>query len=97
MFLLSRKKGVRSHVPSQGGNPAKQSDTVQHVYRVTSRHILIKMSIICSRLVLDGIPVGVPLDLSTPTGMSYIGTYGENCKSDNVSKNCVLLVPFLLL
>ena len=32
------------------------------------------------------VPVGVPLDLSTPTGMSCIGTYGENCKSDNVSK-----------
>ena len=30
------------------------------------------------------VPVGVPLDLSTPTGMSCIGTYGENCKSDNV-------------
>ena len=24
------------------------------------------------------VPVGVPLDLSTPTGMSCIGTYGEN-------------------
>ena len=36
------------------------------------------------------VPVGVPLDLSTPTGMSCIGTYGENCKSDNVSKYHVL-------
>ena len=36
------------------------------------------------------VPVGVPLDLSTPTGMSCIGTYGENYKSDNV-------VAFLLL
>ena len=43
------------------------------------------------------IPVGVPLDLSTPTGISCIGTYGENCKSDNVSKYRVLLVVFLLL
>ena len=43
------------------------------------------------------VPVGVPLDLSTPTGMSCIGTYGENCKSDNVSKYRVLLVAFLLL
>ena len=43
------------------------------------------------------IPVGVPLDLSTPTGMSCIATYGENCKSDNVSKYRVLLVAFLLL
>ena len=43
------------------------------------------------------VPVGVPLDLSTPTGMSCIGTYGENCKSDNVSKDRVLLVAFLLL
>ena len=42
------------------------------------------------------VPVGVPLDLSTPTGMSCIGTYGENCKSDNVSKYPVLLVAFLL-
>ena len=43
------------------------------------------------------VPVGAPLDLSTPTGMSCIGTYGENCKSDNVSKYRVLLVAFLLL
>ena len=43
------------------------------------------------------VPVGVPLDLSTPTGMSCIGTYGENCKIDNVSKYRVLLVVFLLL
>ena len=43
------------------------------------------------------VPVGVPLDLSTPTGMSCIGTYGENCKSDHVSKYRVLLVAFLLL
>ena len=40
------------------------------------------------------VPVGVPLDLSTSTGMSCIGTYGENCKSDHVSKYCVLLVAF---
>ena len=40
------------------------------------------------------LPVGVPLDLSTPTGMSCIGTYGENCKSDNVSKYRVLSVAF---
>ena len=42
------------------------------------------------------VSVGVPLDLSTPTGMSCIGTYGENCKSDNVSKygffSCFLLL-----
>ena len=43
------------------------------------------------------IPVGVPLDLSTPTGMICIVTYGENCKSENVSKYRVLLVAFLLL
>ena len=43
------------------------------------------------------VPVGVPLDLSPPTGMSYIGTYGENYKSDNVSKYRVLLVAFQLL
>ena len=33
MSLLSRKNGVRSHVPLQGGNPAKQSDTTQHALR----------------------------------------------------------------
>ena len=43
------------------------------------------------------VPVGVPLDLSTPTGMSSIGTCGENCKSDNVPKYRGLLVAFLLL
>ena len=43
------------------------------------------------------VPVGVPLDLSTPMGMSCIGTYGKNCKSDNVSKYHVLLVAFQLL
>ena len=48
-------------------------------------------------LVRRDVPVGVPLDLSTPTGISCIGTYGENCKSDNVSKYRVLLVAFLLL
>ena len=42
------------------------------------------------------VPVGVPVDLSTPTGMSCIGTYGEKCKSDNVSKYRVLLVAVLL-
>ena len=42
------------------------------------------------------VPVGVPLNLSTPTGMGCIGTYGENFKSDNVSKYRVLLVAFLL-
>ena len=36
------------------------------------------------------VPVGVPLDISTPTGMGCIGTYGENFKSDNVSKYRVL-------
>ena len=43
------------------------------------------------------VPVGVPLDLSTPTGMSCIGTYGENSKSNNVLTYRVLLVAFLLL
>ena len=43
------------------------------------------------------VPVGVPLDLSTPTGMSCTGIYDENCKSDNVSKYSVLLFAFLLL
>ena len=43
------------------------------------------------------VPVGVPLDLSTPTGMSCIGTYGENCRSDNVSKYRVVPVAFLIL
>ena len=43
------------------------------------------------------VPVGAPLDLSTPTGMNLIGTYGENFKTDNVSKYHVLLFAFLLL
>ena len=50
-----------------------------------------------TRICRRDVPVGVPLDLSTPTGMSCIGTYGENCKSDNVSKYGILLVAFLLL
>ena len=48
-------------------------------------------------LIRQDVPIGVPLDLSTPTGMGCIGTYGENCKSDNVSKYRVLLDAFLLL
>ena len=51
----------------------------------------------CITCIRRDVPVGVPLDLSTPTGMSCIGTFGENCKSDNVSKYRVLLVAFLLL
>ena len=47
-------------------------------------------------LVRRDVPVGAPLDLSTPTGMRCIGTYGENFKADNVSKYRVLLVAFLL-
>ena len=56
-----------------------------------------KTCFLCYKLCRRDVPVGVPLDLSTPTGMSCIGTYGENCKSDNVSKYRVLLVAFLLL
>ena len=54
---------------------------------------------LCSLLVNTrrDVPVGVPFDLSTPTGMSCIGTYGENFNSDNVSKYRVLLVAFQLL
>ena len=43
------------------------------------------------------VPVGVPLELSTPTRLSCIGTYGKNCKSDNVSQYHVLLAAFQLL
>ena len=50
-----------------------------------------------TRCIRRNVPVGVPLDLSTPTGMSCIGTYGENCKSDNVSKYRVFFGAFLLL
>ena len=53
--------------------------------------------IICIELLRRDVPVGVPSDLSTPTGMSCIGTYGENCKSDKVSKYRVLLVALQLL
>ena len=59
-----------------------------------SRPISTELCLILNR---RDVPVGVPFDLSTPTGMSCIGTYGENCKSDNVSKYRVLLVAFLLL
>ena len=51
----------------------------------------------CAIAIRRDVPVGVPLDLSTPTGMSCIGIYGENCKSDNVSRYCVLIVAFLIL
>ena len=55
--------------------------------------MILKGISICRR----DVPVGVPFDLSTPTGMSSIGTCGENCKSDNVPKYRGLLVAFLLL
>ena len=58
-----------------------------------SNHNCIPHRIQCRR----DVPVGAPLDRSTPTGMSCIGTYGENFKTDNVSKYPVLLVAFLLL
>ena len=56
-----------------------------------------KIRIQCTHYRRRDVPVGVPLDLSTPTGMSCIGRYGENCKSDNVSKYRVLLFAFLLI
>ena len=37
---------------------------------------------------------GFQLDLSTPTGMSCIGTYGENCKSSIVSKKLCFISCF---
>ena len=52
----------------------------------------IKPSLLFSPFGRRDVPVGVPLNLSTPTGMGCIGTYGENCKSVNVSKYRVLLV-----
>ena len=57
----------------------------------------ISVFIILSCWIRWDVPVGVPLDHSTPKGMSCIGTNGENCKSDNVSKYRFLLVAFLLL
>ena len=54
---------------------------------------MVAILVMCRR----DVPVGVPLDLSTPMGMSCIGTYGENCKLDNVSKYRVLLVASQLL
>ena len=50
-----------------------------------------------TEMIRRDVPVNVQLDLSTPTGMSSIGTCGENCKSDNVPKYCGLLFAFLLL
>ena len=35
------------------------------------------------------VPVGVPLDLSTPTEKTFIGTYGENA-SQTMFQNIVL-------
>ena len=63
----------------------------------TSCHDKTSIPCICTLKCRRDVPVGVPLDLSTPTGMGCIGTYGENCKSVNVSKYRVLLVAFLLL
>ena len=60
------------------------------LFKYLNMHILF---FLCRR----DVPIGVPLDLSTPTGMGCIGTCGENCKSDNVSKYRVLLVAFLPL
>ena len=57
----------------------------------------IPIKFLCMSSFRRDVPVGVPLDLSTPTGMSCIGSYGENCKSDNVSKYRVLSVAFQLL
>ena len=76
--------------------PFKSRDLAfsREVNRQGQRNWAILTRYILSRRV---VPVGVPLDLSTPTGMSCIGTYGENFKSDNVSKYHVLLVTFLLL
>ena len=62
--------------------------------RSVKSQIKVAMTIVLAR---RDVPVGVPLDLYTPTGMSCIGACGENCKSNNVSKYCVLLVAFLLL
>ena len=63
------------------------------LYNKHNKYPFIMLTSSCRR----DVPVGGPLDLSTPTGMSCIGTYGENCKSDNVSKYRVLLVAFQLL
>ena len=35
------------------------------------------------------VPVDVPLDLSTPTGMSCIGAYGVNITSQTMCQNIV--------
>ena len=59
------------------------------LYMLYNKHSKYPFIMLTSSIRRD-VPVGVPLDLSTPTGMSCIGTYGENCKSDNVSKYRVL-------
>ena len=53
--------------------------------------------LLSTKTIRRDVPVRVPLDLYTPTGMSCIGTYGDNCKSDNVSKYRPILVTFQLL
>ena len=75
------------------GSSRPESSRPGQLGRVKSA-LYIRYSMLCIR---RDVPVGVPLDLFTPTGMSCIGTYGEHCKSDNVSKYRVLLAAFLLL
>ena len=41
-------------------------------------YVISNCDILCLLVGRRDVPVGVPLDLSTPTGMSCIGTYGEN-------------------
>ena len=65
-----------------------------------SYQLILPLSTQCLYIYRRDVPIGVPLDLSTPfdlstpMGMSFIGTY---CKSDSVSKYCVLIVAFQLL
>ena len=96
MLARETKLGKEQHNQNQKyGNDNKFSDKlVEPVVQTQIRLLLEEQSDLDNNR--RDVPVGVPLDLSTPTRMSCIGTYGENCNSDNVSKYRVLSVAFHL-
>ena len=51
-------------------------------------HVRLELDTVIGR---RDVPVGVPLYLSTPTGMSCIGTYGEKLQV----KQCVKILCFI--
>ena len=49
--IQKKQNGVQSHVTWQDGNPAEQSDIIQHVLWMTSHFIFIRTITFCSLLV----------------------------------------------